>query len=181
MVRHDKVAFRYAKAAFDYVGSGAKSRELAKALKTFADVMGENAQLARALTSNLFTKEQRRPIIEDIAKKLGLNADTVKILLVLSEAKRFSSLASIAARVHELVLESEDIIPIEVQSSGELDKAESEKIEKRFSALLGKKVEATYVIEPSVLGGLKVTAAGRSYDGTLSGWLGTFQERLVGG
>ncbi len=181
MVRHDKVAHRYAKAAYDFVGSGAKARELGKALKSFADVVSSNEELDRVLTSNLFSEAQRRPVVEEIAKKLDLKGDTLKILLVISSAKRLESLESIAARLHELVLESEDIVPIQVESAAKLAAEESAAVEKKFSNLLGKKVEATYVVDPAVVGGLRVTAAGRSYNGTISGWLGAFQEQLVGG
>jgi F-type H+-transporting ATPase subunit delta len=181
MVRHDKIAHRYAKAFFDHVGSGAKARELVKVLKGFADIVASNPQLSRVLTSHLYSDADRRPIVEEIAKKTGITGEALKMLLVLSGAKRLGSVGSVADRLQEIVLDAEGVVPLWVESAHKLDAGEREKIEKKFSGLLGKKVEANYVVDPSVLGGLRVTASGRSYNGTLSGWLGAFQERLVGG
>jgi F-type H+-transporting ATPase subunit delta len=181
MVRHDKVAHRYAKAIFEHAGSGAKARALGLELAKFAQAVGTSPELGRVLNSNLFPAAQRRPVVEDIAKKLSVSGEGLRVLLVLSEAKRLGSLAPIVDRLHELVLQSEDVVPLSVESAHALNNDEREKVEKRFSGMLGKKVEATYVLDASVLGGLRVTAAGRSYNGTLAGWLGAFQERLVGG
>lgn len=181
MVRHDKVAHRYAKAIFEHVGSSDTARTMGKELAKFADTLTGSPELSRVLCSDVFSDAQRRPVVEDLAKKLGVGAEGLRILLVISTAKRLSSLAGIVDRLHELVLQSEDVVPLSVESANQLAADEKEKIEKRFSGLLGKKVEATYVVDASVLGGLRVTAAGRSYNGTLSSWLGAFQERLVGG
>jgi len=181
MVRHDKVAHRYAKAAYDFVGSGAKARELGKHLKAFADVVAASPELSRVLTPDLFSEDQRRPVVEEIAKKLDIKGDTLKILLVISSAKRIGSLEGIAHRLHEIVLEADGVLPIWVESAAKLGAEEAAAVEKKFTNLLGKKVEATYVVDPNVVGGLRVTAGGRSFNGTISGWLGQFQERLVGG
>lgn len=181
MARQDKAAFRYAKAAFDYLDSGKKAKSLAEELRALAGVIRANEQLTQVLESEAFSSEQRRPILEDLAKKLKLSADALKVALVISGARRLGALGAIAQKLHELVLVSEDIVPLAVQSPTELSEAEKEKVEKRFASLLGKKVEATYEVDASLLGGLRVSAAGRSYNGTLAGWLSAFQESLVEG
>jgi F0F1-type ATP synthase delta subunit len=70
---------------------------------------------------------------------------------------------------------------VDVASSHGLSADEKKSIETRFSKILGNPVEATYLVDPKLVGGVKVTAAGKTYDGTISGWLGQFEEILVGG
>jgi len=70
---------------------------------------------------------------------------------------------------------------LKVKTAEELDDSHKSKIEQRFGKILGKKVEARYEIDPSLIGGLRVDAGGRTYDGSVDGWLTSFEERLVGG
>ncbi|NBV51004.1 hypothetical protein EBR78_07275, partial [bacterium] len=93
-----------------------------------------------------------------------------------------AEVAALAAEVAAAVaLAAADVAALDVESSEELPAADRKKIEEQFSKLLGKKVEAHYSIQSQLLGGLRVTAAGRTYDGTLSGWLEKMEEKIMGG
>jgi len=78
-------------------------------------------------------------------------------------------------------LESGNVVSLSVETATSLETDEKKKIEDRFTKILGKKVEASYKVDPALLGGLRVTAAGRTYDGSLTGWLSSFEESLITG
>jgi F0F1-type ATP synthase delta subunit len=62
-----------------------------------------------------------------------------------------------------------------------LSNEEKKVLEGRFAKVLNSPVSASYLVTPALVGGLKVTANGKTYDGTLSGWLNQVEEVLVGG
>lgn len=182
MPRHERVAARYAKAVFEYLaGDSKKTRTVLDELAVVAKLTASHADLAKLFTTELFPVPRRREVVEDLAKKLKLSDDSTKILIVLSNARRLGLLPALIEMVHLLELKSASVIPLHVESAGDLSKDEREKIEKKFSQILGKQVEANYVLDPLVIGGLRVTANGRTYDGSISGWLMAIREQLAAG
>jgi F-type H+-transporting ATPase subunit delta len=182
-----KVAARYAKAVIETFlnGKGSEStalvNKIVRELENFSSVIESNAELSSALLTDLFSEPEREAIVEDISAKLKLSPETKRILKVVSESKRLKVTRSIAEKIHLLLLESAGVVPIQVLSAGELGPDERKKVETKFKKVFGKEVEASYQVEPSLMGGLRVTAAGKTYDGSVSGWLETIEEKLVGG
>ena len=181
MAKLDKVSLRYAKAAYDFLGDPKKVSVVAQELKAFATIFSQNPELRIALTNEAFSTQSRVEVVREISNKLKLSEDALRVLAVLADNRRISSVESVSDRMHQLALEAADVAALEVESSVELSAEDRKKVEDRFSKILGKKVEARYGLDPSLLGGLRVTAAGRTYDGTLSGWLENMEEKLMGG
>ncbi|MSP18249.1 MAG: ATP synthase F1 subunit delta [Bdellovibrionales bacterium] len=177
----DKVSYRYAKAIFDYVKDGANLRSLIAELKEFAQTVSTHSELSLVLTSDIYSTEDRHAILKDLFLKKSLSETAKRVLLVLSSAKRLGLVASIAERLQLILLESTNVMPLIVETATTLEADEKKKIEEKFQTLLGKKVEATYIVVPSLIGGLKATAGGRTYDGSLVGWLNSFEDILISG
>lgn len=181
MAKLDRVALRYAKAAFDYLGDSKKVDGLTQELIAFSQALTGNPELHLALTNEAFSTDSRAAVVKEVANQMGLSDATQRVLNVLTENRRITSVEAVAERLHHLNLEAAEIAPLKVEASVELSAAEKKQVEEKFTKILGKKVEANYVLEPTLLGGLRVTAAGRTYDGTLSGWLENMEEQLIGG
>lgn len=181
MVQHDKVASVYAKAFFDSLGDNARAKKLAEDLTALNKIFSKNEELIQVFRAAGFSQAQRNGIIEDLAKAMGMSPEAKSALRVLSEGRRVGHMGPVASALRGLVLDAEGIIPIEVESAKALSGEEKAKLEKEFKALLGKPVEANFVENPALLGGLRATAAGHTYNGSLAGWLNVFEERLVGG
>ena len=181
MAHLDKISTRYAKAIYEYLKSEAKVRPVVAALRGLAQAVMENATLKNVLATELFSPSQRRGVIEDLCSKMAFDENTKRVLLVLSEQGRLTHLSQIAERLNQLVLESANTVPLTVTAALELAEDDKKKIENKFKKILGKEVEASYQINPELFGGLKVTAGGRTFDGSLSGWLSKLEEKLIGG
>lgn len=177
-----KIAFRYAKAIFDSFSK--KESVLAtvtKELKAMGELVDSHPDLKALAHSEAFSDAEKRGVVEDLVAKLGFSAETKRVLIVLSEMKRLSALSGIADRLQVLALNAANVVPMRVESSSALEDADRAKVENKFSHVLGKKVEATYHVDPGLLGGLKVTAGSRTFDGSIEGWLVELEERLMGG
>ena len=181
MAQQTKVAYRYARAIFDYIGDKKACENLVKNLRELADLVQNHNELFLVFNSEVFSSKQRDGIIDDLANKVNFSEDLKKILKVLSRSKRLGLLRAVADELHNLLLQTENIIPLKVESADNLKPEEKNLIKQRFNSLLRKKVEANYILEPKLIGGVRVTAEGRTYNGTLAGWFDTFEEMLVGG
>lgn len=177
----DKVSRRYAKAVFDYLKDSSKIRNLIGELKEFSCVLAGSPELTLVLTSDVYSEAERNAVVSDLVAKTQLSQDAKKFLLVLSTAKRLDHLAAIVESLQFILLESANVASLSVETATTLEADEKKKIEEKFQTILGKKVEATYKVDPSLIGGLKATAGGRTYDGSLVGWLNSFEENLISG
>lgn len=180
-MQHDKVALRYARAAFEALSDSEERQKAAEDLRGLGEMLEANVELRLALTSAIFSEENRWAVVQGIGEKAQFGQGTLKVLRVLNQAKRLGAAGVVGEKLRTLGLQGEGILPIRVQSATELSSDEQSAVEKRFTDLLGKKVQADYVVAPVVMGGLRVDAEGRTYQGTVAGWLEGFEEKLVGG
>jgi len=181
MARSEKVAIRYAKALFDSIGDRNKAMNIVKELETFANQVESHDELKFALSAPLFVASQRRELIEDLVSKMKLSDFARKVLLVFSAMKRLDYTAAIAEKLKLLLLEASGVALIKIETASSLSDSELKKLSTKFKDLLGKDVEASLEVNPALMGGLRVAAGGRIYDGTLSTELATLKEQLVGG
>ena len=146
----DKISTRYAKAFYDFLKSPSQVRTTVKELSAFASVVNGSPELQQVLTTEIYLEKDRRGVIEDVAAKLGLQEPSKKILLVLSQQRRLTHIEAIAERMTQLVLEASDVVQLTVTAAADLADDQKKKIEAKFENILGKQVEATYAVNPSL-------------------------------
>lgn len=177
-----KVAARYARAIFDFAGRDKEKLDaLSGDLTRFQRFIQENEKAFSAVTKPAFPVTKRALLVEDFANRLGLGAETKKVLSILAKADRISALGEIIDRLAKLRLQDSDLISLVVESASELSAEQQKRVISRFGVLLGKPIEPTFTINPALIGGFRATANGKSYDGSVSSWLNYFQERNAGG
>ncbi len=181
MAASGKVSSRYAKALFDQLKGTQAADSVLEELEKFSSVVEGHAELTMLISSPGFTQADKTAVATDVAEKLKLSKPSVDIINGISRMGRLSNLAGILERLRVSLRENEGIQPIQVFTAGEVAADDKKHIEEKFAKILGKKVEATYESSPGLVGGLKVVAGGRTFDGTVSGWLASLQDSLVEG
>ncbi|MCB0403199.1 MAG: ATP synthase F1 subunit delta [Bdellovibrionales bacterium] len=177
----DRVAKIYAKAILDLGQKGKELHTIQEELASIGALVDENQELSLVFSSELFRTEDRMAVMESLYTKLKCNEVTGRILKLLASSNRVKNLSAIARELHLLVSRAENIVPLRVESRDELGSAQQKKIEERFEKFFGKPVEADFEVNPSLYGGVRVTAEGTTYDGTLATRLARMKETLVGG
>lgn len=181
MAARDKVSHRYAKAFFDFLGGKAEEvKKVSAELEKLADCVDTHQELARVLNSEVFSTEVRAEIASDLTKKLKLSENAAKLVRLIALQGRTKFLRRIAEQMNLLALEATGIVPLRVHTAQDLTKPQQTKIEQKFSKVLGKEVEARYEVDATLIGGVRVEAAGRTYEGSVAGWLNEFEEALAG-
>lgn len=176
----DKVASRYAKAIFDFQAT-AKAKDLLKDLESFSQMLQGSKDLQQLVGSDFFSGSRQKEVVKDLVEKMKLSEPAQRTLQVLAEAKRLGALPKILERLGVLIHEANDVAPLKVETSEALSADLKEKIESRFTKLLGRKVQASYTSDDKLIGGVRVTAGNRTFDGSISGWLSSVEEQLVDG
>lgn len=181
MAKHNKVASSYARALHAVAGNSEDALKVAQELASFAAWLDESSELRMVCGSVRFSPAQRQAVVNDLAAKAKFDDVTKKALSVLTESNRLLFAGAVAEKLRLLALEDADVAPMHVESAEELDDGERKDLVKRFEKILGKKVEARFAVAPELLGGVRVVAEGRTYDGSLKGQLSRLGERLAGG
>lgn len=175
------IANRYAKAFLETLTKIEDASSVLASFYKFEEVCTANAELGSVLNSRSFLFDQKKKVLADVLSKLGIQGRAEQYLVTLLSKNRLKALPQIAKKFELLYLAKVGIIPLEVSSRKTLKDNEKEELEKKFSSLFGKKVKAYYAVEPKLIGGLKVSAFGKTYDGSLVGALKGFEDKRVGG
>ncbi len=119
---------------------------------------------------------QKKQVVSAALKEMGQVGAFVSVLL---EEKRYSLLAAIVERVKELLDDRQGILRAKVLSAQPLSEEQQKKTQRILSARYGKTVQASFQINPALLGGLKIYCNGEMIDGSLQRQLNCLQEELI--
>lgn len=181
MAQLSKIPKVYAKALLDYLQENERRQTALKEIEAVAKISKSHEELSRVFTSEVFSEKERVEVVADLGKKLSLSKEVQNLLRLLAENNRLDYLGSIGEQFRLQMLEESGVVPVLVQTASALSNDEQKQIENKFSQILGKPVQAEYSENGALLGGLKASAAGQTYNGSLSGWLDAIEEKLVGG
>ena len=148
----EEVAQVYARALFEVAKERDSLNVVRDQLGEFADAVNENRDLAVYFFSPYFSTEEKK----DGLKKAVTHANPVvmNFLEALIERHRMPAIFRIAARYDELWEDERDLLPVEVTSAIELDKATVGSIGERIGEQTKRTVELSSKVDPDILGGI---------------------------
>lgn len=171
------LARRYARALLDVSREGERTQEVAADLKQALDTMAAHAELRAALLHPALGPERKRAIVTALWKQ-GLVA---RLLALLAERGRLELLGAIQEAFERAWNESRGVASGEAASAVPLAAGQLEALGAALGSSLGRRVELKTRVEPGLLGGLRVSVGGRTYDGSLRSQLQSLRSRLAGG
>ena len=181
MATQDKVSYRYGKAFFDLLKNEPKAETVLEEFRAFGRLITKNSELKFVVSTPAFKEDERHAVVGDVLAKMKVSELARRMLLTLSDLKRLGHLDSIVDRLTHLFNENRGVVLLEVRAASDLEDSAKKGIEQKFGKVLGKEIEARYEVDPALIGGLRIVAGGRTYDGSVDGWLTSFEERLIGG
>jgi F-type H+-transporting ATPase subunit delta len=173
------IARRYAKALLDIGVKQQTFDALGKELDRAADVFVKSPELRTALENPVFPIDQRKLVLEELARRLALSKTMRAFVMLLLEKGRIAKLPDIA-RVHRtLVDEHAGRVRVTVTSARPLDPA----LETRLKSALEKQSGKTVLFEkredPALVGGLVTQLGDTVYDGSVRTQLERLREQLL--
>ncbi|MGA9542307.1 MAG: ATP synthase F1 subunit delta [Candidatus Sulfotelmatobacter sp.] len=175
------VASTYSRAFADVVMSEHldADRSIAE-LRTIASLLDGSSVLRRVWENPAIPADQKRRVLDVIAKRDGISTRVRNLVAVLIDHRRTHFLDPIILQLVKELDARLGIAEAEITSARSLGDAEKREFEAQVGKLTGKKVRAQYGQDPSLLGGAVVRIGSTIYDGSVKGQLERIREEISG-
>lgn len=173
------VAERYASALFDLSQQHGQTASIQAELQELKKAFRDNKGLGELLSSPKLSVAKKKEIMTDIFK--GVNPIVMNTLFVLLDAKRMDEVQNVFSEFHELANDAAGIAEAKVYSTRPLTELETNSISTTFAHKVGKQsLRIENIIDPSLIGGIRLQIGNQIYDSSLSAKLDKLQRKLIG-
>ena len=176
------IAQRYSTALAEALteGGAGDPRHSLEQLRALQGALGESAELRSVFASPAIATADKHALATKIGERIGFTEAIRNFVFVLLDHNRIPILGDVIEPCSAWLDEREGLARIEVTSSSGLDGVKQSEIEGRFTKLLGKRVEASYLIDEKLLGGVVVRVGGTIYDGSMVSQLLELSRSMAG-
>jgi F-type H+-transporting ATPase subunit delta len=175
------VTIRYARAFADVVFE--RRLDATKSLQELQAMLAVTAQsedLRKTWENPSIPAEQKRGVLDALAKRLGISKEVRNFLAVLIDHRRIAVLPQVVRQVEQEINDRLGFAEAEITSARPLSDSEKRNLETQVERMTGKKVRARYVQDKAILGGAAVRVGSTIYDGSILGQLKKLREQLAG-
>ncbi|MFC0525241.1 F0F1 ATP synthase subunit delta [Pontibacillus salicampi] len=175
---NEVVGKRYATALFQLGQEHNKLEPFEGELRAIREVFRSNKQLMDFLKHPRIELSKKKQLLQEAFK--GFSTEVTHTLNLLMDRHRESVIPTMVDEFIKLNNEARGIAEAEVYSVRTLSQDEEEAIQSVFTKKLNKDTLRIHnVVDPSILGGLKLKIGNRIYDGSVSGKLERMERKLV--
>jgi len=173
----EEIAQVWARALFEVAKEHGLLDEVRDQLGAFADALNENRDLVVFFFSPYFSTQEKK----DGLKRAVIDADPVlmNFLEALIERHRMPALFRIKARYEVLWEDERDLLPVEVTSAVELDKATVSSIGDRIGEQTKRTVELSSKVDPDILGGIVLRVGNVILDASIRNRLEQLRKQVA--
>jgi F-type H+-transporting ATPase subunit delta len=169
---NQKLARRYATAIFQLATEAKAVEQVGKELQILSDAIADNASALNFFLSPVVDpKEKERTLVAAFDGKAHPVALHTMLLLV--RKRREGLLREIVAEYAALEMASRGVNALTITSAKPLESGELRNIVSQLEKIYGKTFEVTQVVQPGLIGGLRILMGDRRVDGSVEG---RFQE-----
>ncbi len=173
---------RYAQAFADVVtGVKLDTAAIDQRFTDFLATWDGSAELRTFFVNPATPVAQKIAILDKMNEKMGMQKELRNLLAVLIANNRIGHVAEVAAAWRRILQEQRGIKPAEIVSARELGEDERQSLVAEVSKLAGGKIDASFKLDPSILGGTVVRIGSTVYDGSVRGRLERLREALTEG
>jgi F-type H+-transporting ATPase subunit delta len=171
----------YARAFADVVfDSRLDAAKIMEQLHALGELLRANLDLERVWENPAIAADQKRAVLDAIARRNGLLKQVRNFMAVLIDHRRMHFFHAIVAQLgHELDARM-GFAEAQITTSRDLNDSEKRTLEAQVERLTGKKVRARYARDAAILGGAIVRVGSTIYDGSVLGQLESIREEIAG-
>jgi F-type H+-transporting ATPase subunit delta len=124
---------------------------------------------------------QKIAFLDKLNARLGLLKELRNLLAVLIDNDRIGSVDEVAAAYRRILQQQSGIRPAEIVTARELGAEERDALVAEVAKLAGAKIDPSFKLDKSILGGTVVRIGSTVYDGSVRGRLDRLKEALTAG
>jgi F-type H+-transporting ATPase subunit delta len=175
---NEKLARRYAIAMLSLAREQGVVDAVGSDLATITSAIEDHAPTHEFFVSPVVAREEKERVLREAfegkAHELALNG-----LLLLVRKRRESLLPAIAAEYRKLQAVESGVEPLTVRVARKLDDRELASLVARLEQVYKKRFDATQIVDPKLIGGVRILMGDRRIDGTVSGRLEALARTLL--
>jgi F-type H+-transporting ATPase subunit delta len=168
-VPNETLARRYATAIFQLAGESGRVSGVQHDLHTFTAALEADDQVRRFFRSPVVDRKEKEQIVADAFSQLDPIA--LHAILLLIRKRREQLVEEIVTQFDILEREARGAQMLRVTSAHELPQAELDAIVARLSQAYRTTFDVTQAVDPSLIGGVRITMGDKRVDGTVAGRL----------
>ena len=173
------VANTYARAFADVVfDAHLDAARAIGALRQIATLFSQSIELRRVWENPAVPADQKRKLLDVIVQRDGIERPVRNLIAVLIDHRRLPFLPRIVEQLEKELDARLGFAEAQISSARELGSGEKQSLEAQIAKTTGKKVRATYGLDPSLLGGAVVRIGSTIYDGSVKGQLERIKEAI---
>jgi F-type H+-transporting ATPase subunit delta len=169
----------YAKAIFELGNEKGELEGVLGQLQGFWGAIKEHSSLLAALTGPVVDARTRQAILADVSKALVISGLASRLLEMLAARGRLGQVPAILQELETMIERSRGVLAGEVRSAVELSAEDISVLSAALSRRVGSRVRLRPEVDPSLLGGVVATVAGRTFDASLRTQLERFKNELM--
>ena len=173
----ETVSSRYGLALYSLALDNNKVIEWQEEVKELRSILLENTDFIMILGSSFLSLEEREEILEK--SLVGVDKNILALIHVVMENNRSHELLDIFDSFNSYCNEYRGVSEGLIYSTLKLDKTVINQIEEKISKIEHNKVELKNVIDPSLIGGVKVVIHDRIYDGSIKHHMENMKKDLL--
>ena len=172
------VAKRYADALFRLGVEQQKLEQLTADFKVVQPVFKNDKKLAKFLTHPKIDNAKKKQLVVEGFQ--GVDPIVLNTLQLLVDRHRISIIPTIIDEFISLVNDAKGMADATVYSTRNLTDDEKSHLARSFAVRLGKSaVQLNNIVDPSILGGIKIRVGNTIYDGTVKAKLNRISRSIV--
>jgi F-type H+-transporting ATPase subunit delta len=124
---------------------------------------------------------QKVAILDKLNAKLAMQKELRNLIAVLINNDRIGHVVEVAAAYRRILQEQLGIRPAEIVTARELSDEERSTLVAEVAKMAGSKIDASFALDKSILGGAVIRIGSTVYDGSVRGRLDRLKEALTAG
>ncbi|HEY9127244.1 MAG TPA: ATP synthase F1 subunit delta [Acidobacteriaceae bacterium] len=171
---------RYAAAFLDVVTAAhLDTTALDHQLTDFLATWNGSHELREFFMNPAVPSTQKVAVLDKLNAKLGMQKELRNLIAVLINNDRIGNVNEVAAAYRKSLQEQLGIKSAEITTARELSNDERQKLVAEVGKLAGARIDASFTLNPAILGGTVVRIGSTVYDGSVRGRLERLKETLV--
>jgi F-type H+-transporting ATPase subunit delta len=173
-------ARRYAAVLFEVVNTSGDVSRAERDLKAFVELVNGHAQLKAVLTSPAVPAPKKHAVLEQVLNSAGdMTVEVRRLLLMLADRDRLSSLADVADAFTARVMTHQKIMDAQIVTATPMPDAQRASLAQALSTASGADVRIQESVNPDIVGGIIAHVGSVVFDASLTRQLEKMRQRLL--
>ena len=148
-------------------------------LSDFLSTWNDSRELREFFSNPAIPSLQKVAVLDAMNKKLGMSKELRNLVAVLIDNDRIGAVAEVAQAYRKLVQQQSGICQAEIVTARKLSAEDRKMLVSEVGKLAGGRVDATFRIDETILGGTIVRIGSTVYDGSVRGRLDRLKDALT--